>query len=120
MLCLILLSFGSFSQSILINSFQVKSVLKDRAELEMRRKDAVIDSIANFNLLQAYNYKDSALQQSTKALKEADRIGQDWHGLKVISDDNLKVAKKEARKQRFLKWVGFGGMALIAVLAASR
>ncbi|HQQ81956.1 MAG TPA: hypothetical protein PK059_02145 [Cyclobacteriaceae bacterium] len=107
-------------QSILINSFQVKAVLKDRAELEMRRKDAMVDSIATQQLLNAYYYKDSALQQSVKALQESDRIGQDYHSLYVETDKRLAAVKKEARKQKVLKWCGFGLAGLIAVLAATR
>lgn len=107
-------------QYIQINSFQVKAVLRDRAELEMRRRDAVTDSVAFQDLLRAYYYKDSALVQAGKALQESDRIAQDWHGLLSESDKRLTVAKKEVRKQKVLKWVGFGLAGLIAILAATR
>lgn len=118
MLCLTLTSIQLSGQSILISSHQVRSVLKDRAELEMRRADAIADSIATQELLRAYYYKDSALRYSEKAREEADRIAQDWHSLSVINGVQAGAYKKEARKQKRLKWLGLAGMAIFAALAA--
>ncbi len=111
-------SISSFSQ-ISLSEKTAKLVLKDLAELDKRRALSINDSTKIVALTQAYYYKDSALTASIKATEEADRIAQDWHGISSEKDKNLSTAKKEIRKQKILKWCGFGLAGLIAILAAT-
>ena len=67
-------------------------------------------------LTKAYYYKDSALVQSEIAVRESERIGQDYAGLYHESDKMLAASKKEVKRQKLLKWVGLGAGILIVIV----
>ncbi len=92
-------------QSILINSHQVKAVLKDRAELDLRRSNAITDSVATHALLMAYMYKDSALRASVRAIEEADFKAHDYWAMNEVSKQRIEAQRKEIRKQKRLKFI---------------
>lgn len=113
-ICLILLSSGLFAQDTL-DSRRLRLILKDLAELDMRRKNAVVDSLFSAKILQAYHFKDSALVASQKATVEAERIGSDYKGLLGEKEKELTQANKEVKKQRLLKFL-FLGLGVVGVV----
>ncbi len=112
---LLLKSTLLLGQDIRLTEKVAKLVLNDLSELDRRRKESVLDSMTISALNHAYYYKDSALQASRKALEQSDRIAQDFHATSNIKDKELGQAKKEIRKQKFLKWCGFGLAAIIGI-----
>lgn len=110
------LSGQSFSKS----EWEIISlaILDEHAEVIRLRTDAVTDSIAYQDLLTAFYFKDSSLQQSQKATADAQRIGNDFLALGSITEEQLAKAKKDLRKQKALKWLGFGLAGLSVILFA--
>lgn len=88
-------------------------VLDLKSENKMLKADDKADSSAIVNYKEAYAAKDSALCQCEKALEAQ-------QGLTAIANQNTANEKKEAKKQGFLKWVGFGVAGIFAVLASTK
>lgn len=105
-------SFGQISDRV------KHLILNDLSELDKLRKDKVIDSVAHQDLLKAYHFKDSTLKKSMTALSEADSVGQDFKRLYGIAEVEASRAKKDIKKQKFLKWVFLAGAGLIIILMA--
>lgn len=116
---MILLSRPATGQ-IQLGERKAKLILRDLAELDRRRQDAALDSMEIHALKLAYNYKDSALISCRSAIVIAARIERDKDGIIAIQDKKLDQARKELRKQKFLKWVGFGLAAIAITLAATK
>ncbi len=117
-IALLLLSWTLASgQDIHLTEKVAKQVLNDLAELDRRRKEAVLDSMEIHALKLAYSYKDSALYACRSAVVIAARIERDKDGELGIREKELIQAKKEVRAQKRLKWLGFGIAALVVILS---
>lgn len=97
-----------------------KLILKDLAELDRRRKEAFLDSMSISALNLAYQAKSTALNQARSAINELEGLRNDERGLLEIQEAKNKTFVKEVKKQKFLKWLGFGGMALVATIAITK
>lgn len=114
---LILSSIVASGQGIQISDRQAKLILKDLTELDMRRKEAVLDSIEKARLTLAYNYSKIETAKALEANKEAHNQIDEHREIIVAKDKELLATKRELRKQKRIKWLGFGVAALVVVLS---
>lgn len=111
--CLILFWQISYGQDtrVIIEPKIARLVLKDLAELDMRRLDAKSDSATITDLYQANFELENQARDLTKALKECDGGSEE--------KDKLIVRQgKEIKKQKGLKVLAIVGMGLVALASA--
>lgn len=81
----------------------------------MRRADAKTDSIEIAELTLAYTYKSKSLVECEQAVALSREITNDTRLQLDQANQRLNNATKEVKKQKFLKWVGFGLAAILTV-----
>lgn len=92
-----------------VATFRLRAALKDLAELDRRRKDSKADSITILDLNHAYEELKMALAECREAVAQGAIIAENDKQL-------LRLANKALRKQKVLKWIGWG-VAAVATAA---
>lgn len=88
-------------------------ILDLRSENTMLKSNAALDSVS----LMA---KDEGIQELGYALNEMTASGEAKNGLVLEEREINKKLRKEIRRQKFFKWLAFGGLAIVTTLAISK
>lgn len=101
-----------YSDSSRFTNPVANGILDMHAEVHAFRQEAILDSIS----LEA---KDEGIQELGYALNEMTASGEAKNSLVIEERNTNKKLRKEIRKQKFYKWLAFGGLAVVTTLAVS-
>ncbi len=97
------------SQAVKLTEYQAREILKELAELDMRRETGRIDSLTIVDLLKAYHASDSALIYANKSLGFSREINETQQKIEN------QVRNEWLKERRRRKAVTLGGVALVVL-----
>ncbi len=92
-----------------------RNALGTYAENNRLKAEARADSITIVNLTKSLGAERKATEKAQEATDKAVGIGQTWHSEATLKDTELTQAKKEIKKQKFIKWVAIIAIPVVAV-----